>query len=48
MKRPDGLKPRYILYVMVFDTTVSTVGDFRARFERHARESWHAQLMPKR
>ena len=32
----------------VFDTTVSTVGDFRARFERHARESWHAQLMPKR
>lgn len=32
----------------VFDTTVGTVGDFRARFERPARASWHAQLMPKR
>ncbi len=33
---------------MVFDTTVTTVGDYRARFERRARESWHAQLMPPR
>lgn len=32
----------------VFDTTVATVGDFREKFERKARESWHAQLMPKR
>ena len=29
----------------VFDTTVTTVGDFRARFERRARESWHAELL---
>lgn len=32
----------------VFDTTVTTVGQFRTGFERKARESWHAQLMPKR
>lgn len=31
---------------MVFDTTVTTAGDFRARFERRARESWHASLLP--
>ena len=29
----------------VFDTTVSTVGDWRARFERSASESWHAKLV---
>lgn len=34
--------------VTVFDTTVTTVGDYRTRFERKARESWHAQLLPKR
>ena len=34
--------------VPVFDTTVTTVGDYRTRFERKARESWHAQLLPKR
>ena len=34
--------------VAVFDTTVTTVGDYRTRFERKARESWHAQLLPKR
>ena len=33
---------------MVFDTTVTSVGDYRARFERAARESWHAQLLPAR
>ena len=32
----------------VFDTTVTTIGDYRARFERPARESWHAQLFPAR
>jgi hypothetical protein len=32
----------------VFDTTVTTVGDYRTRFERKARDSWHAQLMSKR
>ena len=31
---------------MVFDATVTTAGDFRARFERHARESWQASLLP--
>ena len=30
----------------VFDATVTTAGDFRARFERHARESWQASLLP--
>lgn len=28
----------------VFDTTVTTAGDYRARFERPASASWHAQL----
>ena len=31
---------------LVFDTTVTSVRDYRARFERRARESWHAQLLP--
>ncbi len=30
----------------VFDTTVTTVGDLRTRFETEAARSWHAQLMP--
>ena len=30
---------------MVFDPTVATAGDWRQRFERPARESWHAGLM---
>lgn len=29
----------------VFDTTVTSVGDVRARFERPASASWHAQLV---
>ncbi|HYW32178.1 MAG TPA: hypothetical protein VE869_11770 [Gemmatimonas sp.] len=29
----------------VFDTTVATVADWRARFERPAAESWHARLV---
>jgi len=29
----------------VFDTTVSTAGDFRARFVRRAQESWHRALL---
>ncbi len=28
----------------VFDTTVTTAGDWRARFERPLAESWHAQV----
>lgn len=28
----------------VFDTTVTTAGDYRVRFERPAATSWHAQL----
>ena len=28
----------------VFDTTLTRVGDYRARFERPASSSWHAQL----
>lgn len=31
---------------MVFDTTLTTAGDFRAGFERPARKSWHASLLP--
>lgn len=30
---------------MAFDTTVSTVGEWRARFERPVAESWHAKLV---
>jgi hypothetical protein len=30
----------------VFDTSVTTVGDYRARFERAAAQSWHATLLP--
>ena len=30
----------------VFDTTVQTLGEWRARFERPVAESWHAQLLP--
>ena len=30
---------------MVFDTTVSTAGAWRTRFELPARESWHARLL---
>lgn len=29
----------------VFDPTVATAGEWRARFERPARESWHAALL---
>ena len=29
----------------VFDATVTTLGDWRAHFERPARESWHARLL---
>jgi hypothetical protein len=29
----------------VFDTTVTTAGEYRTRFERKAGESWHAQLL---
>ena len=32
----------------VFDPTVMTLGAWRTGFERRARESWHAQLMPAR
>jgi len=32
----------------VFDPTVTTLGAWRAGFERPASESWHAQLMPAR
>jgi hypothetical protein len=30
---------------LVFDTTVTTVGEWRARFERPAAASWHAKLV---
>ena len=32
-------------HVPVFDTTVTTARDWRARFERPLRESWHARLV---
>lgn len=31
---------------IVFDPTVTTLGAWRAGFERPARQSWHGQLMP--
>jgi hypothetical protein len=31
---------------MVFDTTVTTVGDFRARFESPTRDAWQRSLLP--
>lgn len=30
----------------VFDATISTVGDYRARFEVPAGKAWHASLLP--
>ena len=30
---------------IVFDTTVTSLGEFRARFEREARAGWHARLI---
>ncbi len=33
---------------VVFDTTLTSMADFRARFERPARESWHATLLQAR
>ncbi len=30
----------------VFDPTVTTLGEWRARFEREASQSWHAGLLP--
>lgn len=32
----------------VFDTTVSTMADYRAKFEGPAEKSWHAQLLERR
>jgi hypothetical protein len=32
----------------VFDTTITTAGDYRARFERPASESWHRALLAAR
>ncbi len=29
----------------VFDTTLATLGDYRTKFERRARDSWHAALL---
>lgn len=31
---------------VVFDTTVTTLGAYRERFETRASESWHRQLLP--
>jgi hypothetical protein len=33
---------------VVYDTAVTTAGDYRAHFERPAGESWHATLLAKR
>lgn len=33
---------------IVFDTTVTSMADLRARFERPARESWHVELLQAR
>ena len=37
----DGATP-------VFDTTITTAGDYRARFERPASETWHKALLAAR
>jgi len=37
----DGTTP-------VFDTTITTAGEYRARFERPASESWHKSLLAAR
>ena len=37
----DGTTP-------VFDTTITTAGDYRARFERPASDSWHKSLLAAR
>jgi len=37
----DGTTP-------VFDTTITTAGDYRARFERPAAETWHKTLLATR
>jgi hypothetical protein len=29
----------------VFDTTLTTLGEYRTKFERHAKDSWHASLL---
>ena len=42
---PDGVDAGARGVVPVFDTTVTTARDWRARFERPLRESWHAQLV---
>ncbi|HET6681670.1 MAG TPA: hypothetical protein VFG84_10755 [Gemmatimonadaceae bacterium] len=36
---------RVVADTPVFDTTRSTVGDWRTRFELPARESWHASML---
>ncbi|MDQ8158225.1 MAG: hypothetical protein P3B76_00480 [Gemmatimonadota bacterium] len=35
-----------VLETPVFDTTVTTVGAYRAGFEKAAAESWHGKLLP--
>jgi hypothetical protein len=32
----------------VFDPTVTTLGEWRARFELHARDSWHGRLLARK
>jgi hypothetical protein len=29
----------------VFDTTLTTLGDYRTKFERRVKDSWHAALL---
>ena len=49
LSRPDFLELArqggVSLKTTVFDTTVSSVGDYRAKFEGPAEKSWHAQLL---
>lgn len=41
-----GAAGRVTARTPVFDTTLQTLGEWRARFERPLAESWHAQLLP--
>jgi hypothetical protein len=43
LARSGGVSPD----TPVFDTALTTAASWRERFERPARESWHAELMPR-
>ena len=42
-----GVEGRIGLDTRVFDPTVTTLGEWRARFELNAEDSWHGKLLRK-